>query len=81
MYDYVMFCSLLLCSVSRGNTVEVLTKQGLVSGKIFHTPVENVEYYGFMGIPYAAPPVNELRFMVIIIRKLQLYLYHYYKHY
>lgn len=42
----------------------VETTHGPVSGKILRTLIKNVDYFGFMGIPFAAPPVGELRFMV-----------------
>lgn len=42
----------------------VETTHGKVSGKIFYTLLSGDSYYGFMGIPYAKPPINELRFLV-----------------
>ncbi|XP_035435877.2 juvenile hormone esterase-like [Spodoptera frugiperda] len=41
----------------------VETTLGPISGKILRTLIKNVDYFGFMGIPFAAPPVGELRFM------------------
>lgn len=42
----------------------VRTESGLVRGEKLLTLYENKEYYAFKGIPYAAPPINELRFKV-----------------
>lgn len=50
----------MLCVSSR--TVD--TTHGKISGRVLKTLIKQVEYYGFMGIPYAAPPIKDLRFMV-----------------
>ncbi|PZC75771.1 hypothetical protein B5X24_HaOG200138 [Helicoverpa armigera] len=41
----------------------VETTNGPISGKVLKTLIKNVDYYGFMGIPYAKPPVGDLRFL------------------
>ncbi|CAH0590427.1 unnamed protein product [Chrysodeixis includens] len=41
---------------------EVDTTHGKIMGKVLKTLMD-VDYYGFMGIPYAVPPVGELRFL------------------
>ncbi|KAM3960293.1 juvenile hormone esterase [Aphomia sociella] len=46
-----------------GEVPEVVTTHGKVKGKVLNTLMRNVKYFGFMGIPYAAPPVNNLRFL------------------
>ncbi|KAJ0174242.1 hypothetical protein K1T71_010388 [Dendrolimus kikuchii] len=38
------------------------TTNGKIEGKLLTTLLEKHEYYGFMGIPYAVPPLKELRF-------------------
>nr|QEP99757.1 carboxyl/choline esterase CCE021 [Glyphodes pyloalis] len=44
------------------NTVEVKVKNGFVSGKIEKTFLNSKVYNVFKGIPYAEPPIGELRF-------------------
>lgn len=39
-----------------------MTESGLVRGKTYYNKSINVVYQGFKGIPYAEPPINELRF-------------------
>ncbi|XP_065219705.1 uncharacterized protein LOC135845169 [Planococcus citri] len=43
------------------NAVEVTIEQGALTGKAF-TSRNGREYYGFLGIPFAKPPVGDLRF-------------------
>lgn len=63
----VMYCLFSFLCVSNANRVEVLTSHGKLSGKSYRTLVLKTEYYGFMGIPYAAPPVKQFRFLVRIL--------------
>lgn len=39
-------------------------KQGKLQGEVQKTVLSGNEYYSFKGIPFAKPPVNELRFQV-----------------
>ncbi|XP_041985046.1 uncharacterized protein LOC121737433 [Aricia agestis] len=58
-----MLVYLIVCLLTVKVTSEVVdTSHGKVAGKLFKSLIKNVEYYGFLGIPYAAPPVQELRF-------------------
>lgn len=41
-------------------------KKGSIRGKKLFTLFNNKPYYAFKGIPYAKPPINELRFKVCI---------------
>lgn len=41
------------------------TNNGLVRGRRSVTVLKNISYYSFKGIPYAKPPIDELRFKVI----------------
>lgn len=62
-YTLIYLISIIFVSADEGT---VLTTHGLVSGKIFKTLFKETQYHGFMGIPYAAPPVKDLRFTVNI---------------
>ena len=48
------------------DAVEVTIEQGTLRGSIFLSR-NNTEYYGFLGIPFAKPPVGDLRFKVIFL--------------
>ncbi|XP_075975054.1 esterase FE4-like [Anticarsia gemmatalis] len=56
----VILISLALRSIS-GESIQVNVAQGTLEGQIA-TTVLNEKYYSFKGIPYAKPPVGELRF-------------------
>ncbi|XP_049877282.1 esterase E4-like [Pectinophora gossypiella] len=58
---YVVLCTLEL--IKHTECVEVESTHGKVSGKLLKTLLKEVEYHGFMGIPYAAPPLKDLRFL------------------
>lgn len=57
--NILLFNNIVLCDI---RVVE--TTHGKVLGKKIKTLLNGDSYYGFMGIPYAKPPVNELRFLV-----------------
>ncbi|KZC04930.1 Cholinesterase [Dufourea novaeangliae] len=40
----------------------VQTKSGPVQGSVWKTPWHNVKYFSFRGVPYAQPPIGDLRF-------------------
>lgn len=42
------------------------TTYGLIKGKSFSTLFQQKPYYAFKGIPYAEPPIDNLRFKVCI---------------
>lgn len=42
----------------------ISTKSGRIRGKQNRTLFENKLYYSFRGVPFAKPPINELRFKV-----------------
>lgn len=46
--------------------------QGVLKGRKFNSVLSGYEYCGFLGIPYAKPPVGELRFQVNTIFSYQL---------
>lgn len=67
-----------LCSVKQVNCdadiVEVDIESGRVRGKRGLTLFREKPYYSFRGIPYAQPPIKDLRFKVseIYTRDIQL---------
>lgn len=42
----------------------VTLEQGTLQGLLYKTQLSNKSYFSFLGIPYAKPPINELRFKV-----------------
>ncbi len=54
---------LLFLSLHFGDSVQIFTKQGPVKGKIEKSRVGR-DFAAFYGIPYAEPPVGDLRFEV-----------------
>ena len=44
--------------------VLVDTKYGKIKGRTLYTTYKNVPYYSFTGIPYARPPILDLRYKV-----------------
>nr|UXP71979.1 esterase [Manduca sexta] len=52
----------LLCLV-QSNAVQVKIREGRLQGSVRQTQALNKTYYSFQGIPYAKPPVGNLRFM------------------
>ncbi|CAF4809451.1 unnamed protein product [Pieris macdunnoughi] len=61
MFRLFLLCLNFLTVFSEPPTVA--TSHGQVSGKVLKTLYENKEYYAFMGIPYAEPPLGELKFL------------------
>ena len=53
----LIFCELTLCQ----NVVTIETKNGLVYGRV-ETPIDGKQLNVFRGVPFAQPPVGELRF-------------------
>lgn len=60
IYVYAVLCAVLVVCEEK----VVNTTHGRISGKVFRSLFKNEEYVGFIGIPYAAPPVKDLRFLV-----------------
>lgn len=53
---------IVISSVNAEYVIE--TKLGKVSGLEVNSILKNKKFYSFLSIPYAVPPVGELRFMV-----------------
>jgi carboxylesterase type B len=43
----------------------VKVQQGLLEGKLFTSAISKNRFTGFLGIPYAKPPVGDLKFKVM----------------
>jgi carboxylesterase type B len=67
----MMFALILIlpCIITGEESVEVTTEYGKVLGSIRQTSSNSVSYASFQGIPFAAPPVGELRLKPPIIPK------------
>lgn len=57
------FRSVFLYSVMKNNLVEVIVRHGRLRG-IVEENVLGGNFFAFRGIPYAKPPIGELRFQV-----------------
>lgn len=60
--EFVIYLLLFSILCVKGHIVK--TNSGQVEGVKVKSILKNEEYYSFMGIPYARPPVGKLRFMV-----------------
>lgn len=54
--------------------VKVQVKQGIIVGQQKPLPNGN-SYQSFQGIPYAVPPIGELRFKVLLLKAINYSLY------
>ena len=59
----ILFLSIVNSGDCQEDTVTVSLSQGQLRGKVA-TTFQGLDYYSFQGIPYAKPPVGELRFKV-----------------
>lgn len=59
------WCSINAHKKSSNEYKVVHTNYGYVRGKRMVTLFDNGQYFAYKGIPYAKPPIDELRFMVI----------------
>lgn len=55
----------------------VQTEHGTIRGKLESTKFDAKPYYAYRGIPYARPPVNDLRFKVSNNQVFPLAIYSY----
>jgi hypothetical protein len=58
-------CSFLVSVAQSSKKPIVTVQQGLLKGKLLATPRSTNKYVGFLGIPYAKPPVGDLKFKVM----------------
>ena len=62
---FLLFSAIAISANNNAPEYQVVqTTDGLVRGKIATTIIENREFYEFKGIPFAKPPVGNLRFKV-----------------
>ena len=59
----ILFLNLLKLGVCEEETIIVNLSQGQLRGKVA-TTFRGLDYYSFQGVPYANPPIGELRFKV-----------------
>lgn len=57
-----LFCKLLIVTTVNCDNLIVTTNSGRVQGVTLRTLLKNKEYIAYRGIPYAHPPVGDLRF-------------------
>ena len=57
----VLLILILRCVIAAAETIEVTTEYGKVLGSLRQTTSNSVSYASFQGIPFAAPPIGELR--------------------
>jgi hypothetical protein len=60
-------CSFLVSSVQASSKPVVKVQQGLLQGKLLTSARSKNKFIGFLGIPYAKPPVGDLKFKVMQI--------------
>lgn len=61
-----LLCIWLICDVKADIEYKVVdTNNGQVRGASGITLLKNITFYSFKGIPYAKPPIGDLRFKVI----------------
>ena len=60
-----VWCALLVASALATEAPVLRVQQGSLKGKILTSIASKREYFAFLGIPYAKPPVGDLKFKVI----------------
>jgi hypothetical protein len=62
----VILSVLLARTTAAHSDIVVQTQDGTLRGTTLTSPRSNRTFFAFMGIPYAKPPVQNLRFMVML---------------
>lgn len=67
MWCYFLFYALFLVSASSDNFDSTIyktvnTNSGSIRGRLNQTLLQEKQYFAFKGIPYAEPPIDQLRF-------------------
>lgn len=63
-FGWLFLWQLLVVATVNCNNLIVKTDSGQVRGVALRTLLKNEEYIAYRGIPYAEPPVGNLRFKV-----------------
>jgi hypothetical protein len=63
----VGMCSFLVSVAQASGKPVVKVQQGLLKGKVLTSAKSKNRFIGFLGIPYAKPPVGDLKFKVMQI--------------
>ena len=63
---YLVIFGLFLIKIINADVI-VDTSLGKVAGVEVKSILKDEKFYSFMGIPYAKPPVGELRFLVSVL--------------
>lgn len=69
VYYYLAFLSFLMVTIGCAceGSVTMNIKQGMIAGKVEKTLLKQKSYFSYKGIPYAEPPIGDLRFQVSIL--------------
>lgn len=60
----LLFAALLYTTESYPKFYTIEIDDGRIRGKLNETIIDKNQFYSFRGIPFAKPPINELRFRV-----------------
>lgn len=60
----IIFVVIIVCVATHAQFTTVELNQGVLVGLKVFPESSKVSVYSFLGIPYAKPPTNDLRFMV-----------------
>lgn len=68
-HEAILAIAFIVLAASHACSCSILTTNGWVRGSQETTQRKQVKFVAYRGIPYAKPPVGELRFKVISFRR------------